>query len=80
MKTIAKALPCAVMAWAAGTVCAQGAIGNGVPQPKSKPPTLDECKARPAKADGATRTAADKRMDKTCARVIKKAEKADAKK
>ena len=74
MKTMTHALLCVCLAAAAGAVSAQGAIGNGVPQAKSKPPTVEECNARAPKADGVKKTAAEKRMDRACVRVLKKAE------
>jgi hypothetical protein len=74
MKIVSNTLVCAALALMAAGAAAQGAIGNGVPQPKSKPPTVDECKDRMAKAGDTPKTKADKRMDKTCARVLKKAE------
>ena len=74
MKSLNHALICACLALAAGAASAQGAIGNGVPQPKSKPPTVEECNARAPKAEGAKKTSAEKRMDKACVRVLKKAE------
>jgi hypothetical protein len=81
MKTSTSALATALMslcmAFAAGNVVAQDAPGNGVPQPRQGPAkklTVQDCKDRmAAPTDGAkTDDAAAAKMDKRCARLMKK--------
>jgi hypothetical protein len=76
MKKFSSALVFASMIFATGGAFAQDAVGNGMPQPKTKAPTVQECTDRMAAKSDAPKDAAAKKMDKTCARVIAK----DAKK
>lgn len=64
-----------------GTAAAQDAIGNGTPQPrlgKLERLTPEQCKARAAaaaSAPGDAKDAKSARLDRYCAKVLKKAAK-----
>ena len=80
-----KALPALLLASslsvASGIAAAQGAIGNGVPQPKVgklEKLTPEQCEARAAAsapAAGGAKDAKSARLDKYCAKLSKKAAK-----
>ncbi len=76
MQKISSALVFASTLFAVGAAFAQDAPGNGMPQPKTKPPSVQDCKDRMAAKSDAPKDAAAKKMDKVCAKVIAK----DAKK
>ena len=76
MKKFSTALVLASALFATGGAFAQDAVGNGMPQPKTKAPTVQECTDRAAAKSDAPKDAAAKKMDKTCAKVLAK----DAKK
>ena len=69
----------------AAAAAAQGAIGNGIPQPrrgKVRPPTLAECIERPRKSGDATADvgATSTKRDNACKRVLAaQADKKDSK-
>lgn len=62
-----------------GFVAAQGAIGNGVPQPrvgKAQKLTVEQCKAHASQAASSVGDAKDlktARLDRYCPKILKKA-------
>ena len=78
MNKIANALMFACMAAAAGSVVAQDAPGNGMMQPRQgNMKAVQACKDRMAKGEAAAGAAAGMKMDKKCARILKKQDMKD---
>jgi hypothetical protein len=75
MNVFAPALVSVLMVVAAGGAVAQDAPGNGVPQPRQGPAkklTVQDCKDRMSSTTDAAKSAADAKLDKQCARLMKK--------
>jgi len=78
MNRIANVLMFACMATAAGSVFAQDAPGNGMMQPRQgNMKAVQNCRDRMAKGEAKADDAAGMKMDKKCARILKKQDMKD---